>query len=287
MPGQFPRVCLGLILASQPLVCEALDSARARVSFGHLEVTSRDVSRATKIGVSVQRTARDVLGMTDVKFLIIDAGLTNLKWGDTTPSGLPVYPWSFAHGRVDLSVQPPDHILSHEIGHDLFRRYLVPSTRSQQYGTDAPDWLDESVAVAFEASEQKEERRCHALEHLRSGTLIPIQRYLTMSHPDSNATPGVSNSDQAQGFVLAPSFSPETPVFYAMSLAFHEYLVDRLGSTSVLGDIARASLGGEPTDQWILERLRGARGIGETGQLDHDFALWLTSQERYRCTPPT
>lgn len=228
--------------------------------------------------------AREILGIANVRFLIVDGRNTKWRWGDTNSRGLPVYPWRFARGSVTVA-QPPDDILAHEIGHDLFRRYVVPSTRPRQYGTDAPDWLDESVAIAFEDADLKAERRCEAFRHLKSGTLISIDRYLTMEHPDLAATP--ADAGQSRDFVSSPIVSALTPVFYAMSLAFSEYLVARTGSTSILGDIGRIAAKGEAPDQWIKIKIAGSHSKDSAATLNQDFVTWLSADERYRCLDPT
>lgn len=282
LPGRLLRYFAGLILVAHPLAGEARNLRLTRTDFGYLQLAPGDVGRAAETGRAVQIMARDILGIADARFLIVDGRHTKWRWGDTTSRGLPVYPWRFARPSVRVA-QPPDDILAHEIGHDLFRRYVVPSTRSGQYGTDAPDWLDESVAIAFEDAELKAERRCEAFRHLKSGTLIPIDRYLAMEHPDLAGTP--SDAAQSRDFVSSPTVSPLTPVFYAMSLAFFEYLVDRTGSLSILGDIGRIASKGEAPDRWIKLKIAGAHP-NSAAILNQDFVTWLSADERYRCVDP-
>lgn len=286
LPGRLLRCFAGLILVAHPLAGEARNLRLTRTDFGYLQLAPRDVDRAAEIGGAVQRMAREILGIADVRFLIVDRRHTKLRWGDTTPRGLPVYPWRFARDSVTVA-QPPDDILAHEIGHDLFRRHVVPSTRPGQYGTDAPDWLDESVAIAFEDAEQKAERRCEAFRHLKAGTLISIDRYLTMEHPDLAATPSDGDAGQSRDFVSSPTVSALTPVFYAMSLAFFEYLVDRTGSFSILGDIGRIANKGEAPDRWIKIKIAGTRSEDSAAILNQDFVTWLSADERYRCLGPS
>jgi hypothetical protein len=278
------RICLGVILSVSAAYGEARCCRSARTDFGYLQVDRADVAVATKVGSEVRGAAQDVLGIVNARFLIVDSRHSRYRWGDSTPSGLPVYPWSFAHGTVDLRVKPPDEILPHEIGHDLFRRYLIPSTRAGQYGTDAPDWLDESVAVAFEAPEQKAQRRCEASRLLGSGALIPIDRYLTMSHPDLAATPRAPNADRAGTFNLSSSVSAETPAFYAMSIAFYEYLVARTGSPSILAELARPSHDRQSIEQRLIARTADGRPRYGLEQMNEDFLHWLASDKRYQCS---
>lgn len=283
LPGRLLRGFAGLILAAHPLAGEARDLRLTRTDFGYLQLAPRDVDRASEIGRAVRLMAREILGIADARFLIVDRRHSKWRWGDTTPRGLPVYPWKFARDSLTVA-QPPDDILAHEIGHDLFRRHVVPSTRPGQYGTDAPDWLDESVAIAFEDSDQKAQRRCEAFRHLKSGTLIPIDRYLTMEHPDLAATPG--DADRSRDFASSPDVSALTPAFYAMSLAFFEYLVDRTGATSILGDIGRIAEKGEAPDRWIRSRISGTHSTDSAASLNQDFVTWLAADERYRCLDP-
>jgi hypothetical protein len=284
LSGRLLRCFAGLILVAHPLAGEARSLRLTRTDFGYLHLAPRHVDRASEIGGTVQRMAREILGIAAVRFLIVDGRHSKWRWGDTMSRGLPVYPWRFANGAVPAG-QPPDDILAHEIGHDLFRRYVVPSTRPGQYGTDAPDWLDESVAIAFEDSEQKAERRCEAFRHLKSGTLIPIDQYLTMEHPDLAATP--VDAGKSRDFSSAPTVSALTPVFYAMSLAFFEYLVDRTGSISILGEIGRIAKKGEAPDRWIKTRIAGKHSEDSAAILNQDFVTWLSTDARYRCFDPS
>lgn len=151
----------------------------------------------------------------------------------------------------------------------------------------APDWLDESVAIAFEDAEQKAERRCEAFRHLKSGTLISIDLYLTMEHPDLAATPSDGDAGQSRNFVSSPTVSALTPVFYAMSLAFYEYLVDRTGSISILGEIGRIANKGKAPDQWIKIKIAGKHSEDSAAILNQDFVTWLSTDARYRCFDPT
>jgi hypothetical protein len=237
---------------------------------------------ARSIGNAVRKSARQVLGFSDARFLIVDAKHTRHGWGDTSRSGLPIYPWTFRHGTVDLRTGPPDEILRHEIGHDLLERYIVANTRSGQYGTDAPDWLDESVAVAFEAGEEKAGRRCEASRLSKEGALLPVNRYLTMIHPDLAGTPRAAPT-KPQGFSMTTSVSQDTPAFYAMSIAFPEYLVAKTGMASVLGKLARGVNKEVPLERMAFAMAMGANRRFDPEELNRDFLSWLASDGRYQC----
>lgn len=273
----------GILMLLESPVCSAQTNDLIRTDFGYVRFAAGDIARATEIGMEVHRTALDVLGI-DVRFAMVDRALTKSDWGDTTTLGVPVYPWTFANGVVDLSVQPPDHILAHEMGHDLFRRHLVPSSQPNQYGTDAPDWLDEAVAIAFESADQKAERRCDTYRHLAAGTLISLDRFLDMDHPDLEPSPSAVDGNRKEDFALEISVSPDTPAYYAMSFAFHEYLVDRLGSRSVLGEIARAFVSGAGLEGWIIHRAKFPLPVKNIVQMERDFLSWIRSHQSYHCS---
>ena len=77
----------------------------SRGSFENEQLPERDVPLALEVRDKVKDAAERFLGLSEVRFVIVDAKTTRLRWGDTTPSGLAVYPWSFAHGPIDLSMR--------------------------------------------------------------------------------------------------------------------------------------------------------------------------------------
>lgn len=253
--------------------------AAVETEFGRLRVEKRDFPNAMALGEHVRRSARDFLGLTSIRIEIVGAAATKARWGETTVDGYAIYPWRFVHGARSIT-QPPDEILPHEIGHDLFRRFLVPNSRQGQYGTDAPDWLDEAVAVAFELPEDKGRRRCEAASLDRSGDLLSLRRFLSMLHPSLSLMPDRGGD---VGFVQQSKVDSETPAFYALSLAFTEYLAHRTGSTMVLAHLAqRARTGSSPegvVDQFLASQEEGY----DPAKLEGEFLTWLRSDSAYAC----
>lgn len=272
-------VAASLLLAA-PALSETTCCNRIATEFGELFVADRDIPVATELGNQVLRQARDILRIGDIRFVIVDASRSEYRWADTTPEGLAVYPWRFVQGSENVALHPPDAILPHEIGHDLLSRHLVANTRSGQYGTDAPDWIDESVAVAFELAEDKAQRRCEAQSFAKSGRLIPLRRFLAMDHPDLES---IRNAGAAQSFTFRSTTSEESPVFYALSLAFPEYLAEKTETPSVLADIIDAFRRGLPLQDWILSRLADRNQTPDLDAVERDFAAWLASSPRYNC----
>jgi hypothetical protein len=253
--------------------------ARTESTFGYVEVRPADIKTAIDEGQAAQSAARDVLALPDVRFGIADLGGTNAQWVNSAADGRPVYTWVFSKGPGDRKLVPPSHVLRHEIGHDLFIRYLVPSSTDDQYGGDAPDWLDEVAAVAFEGAALTASRRRDAARFARAATLIPLGQFLTMTHPEFSSRPQAAQSRQTVRIRLATN--EDTPRFYAMSRAFYDFLVDRTKSTSIVAELGSAFRKGERLDRWILGRTgHGGRKDG-LAALNAEFLAWIPSDERY------
>lgn len=252
---------------------------RTDSSFGYVEVGADDVEAAIEEGRAAQVAARKVLALPDVRFGIADLGGKNSQWVNLAADGKPVYTWVFRRRPGDRRPVSSSHVLRHEIGHDLFVRYLVPSSRDGQYGGDAPDWLDEMAAVAFEGPAQTASRRLFAVIYAREATLLPLGRFLRMDHPEFASRPPPDPSGQT--VQTRPATSEDTPRFYAMSRAFYDFLVDRTKSPSIVAELAAAFRKGEPLDRWIVSRT-GRRGrAGDLGALNAEFLAWIASDRRY------
>lgn len=275
------------MLLSKILLSAAASSSglalRIETDFGYVQAETINVQAAIEEGQAAQTAAREVLALPDVQFIIADACCTSSIWGDISSTGAPIYTWGFRRSARGQRTYPPNYVLRHEIGHDLFIRYLVPSSRESQYGGDAPDWLDEMAAIAFERAEQAATRRQEAGRYAREGTLLPLSRFLTMIHPELTARRPSAPSGQTVR--VAPGASNETPRFYAMARAFYDFLVARTNSTVIVAELAVAFRNGEPLDRWLLART-GHRGRADRLEaLDAAFLAWIASDERYAAVP--
>lgn len=253
----------------------------ANASFGHVEVATADVETALVEGGAAHAAAREVLLLPDARFGITARTPRNSRWVAIAPDGSPVYSWAFRNAASGGKAVPPSHALRHEIGHDLFIRHLVPSSRQDQYGGDAPDWLDEMAAVAFEGAGVTATRRREAARLARSATLIPMDRFLTMTHPEWAADRTSAARPGGAAYRVRLAASADTPRFYAMARALYDYLVDRTGSPAVVAELGAAFRRGERLDAWILARSDRHGVSAYLGDLDADLRGWIQSDSRY------
>lgn len=248
-------------------------------SFGEVQVNPADLSVAIAEGEAALAAARNTLGLRNFRFAIIEATGATDRWGDISAAGDSIFVWPFASNRRPGFEPPPTFLLRHEIGHSLFIRYLVPSSRADQYGGDAPDWLDEMAALAFEGEPLRTMRRRSAARHAADGTLIPLQRLLTMTHPefvggalpDSLNTPGGTFEARAA----------DTASYYAVTAALYEYLVDRTGNRAIVAELAEAFRAGEQLDHWLPTRAGFGGGAAGLNALNESFQSWVSADPRY------
>lgn len=255
-----------------------------KASFGHIEVAAIDVETALREGRAAQAAARDVLLLPHARFGITARSHRKAQWVSIASNGSPIYSWAFGNAAPGGRPVPPSHALRHEIGHDLFIRHLVPSSRDGQYGGDAPDWLDEMAAIAFEGADVTAMRRREAARLAKSGTLIPMDRFLTMVHPELTDLPASAAASDGPAYRIRLAASADTPRFYAMTRAFYDYLVARTGSPAVVAELAGVFRRGERLDAWILARSSSRDGSASLETLDAELRSWIQSDSRYAAT---
>ena len=248
--------------------------AKAAPFGGAIAPTAGDAAEAVAAGLLAQKAARRFLGLDAPPFLIAEASP-----GTVPPAGgcAFVFPWHFPRpggGGPRL----PSHVLPHEIGHTLFIRFLAPRTGKHEYGGGAPDWLDEMAAMAFENAEGVRMRRSEARRHAMLGALIPLERLLSMPHPEWSARQGTAGADPP---VSQPG-SPDTPAYYATVRALFDWLVNRTGDERVIRLLADQARAGVPLDQWLLDHA-GYRDRATTlGRLDAGIAAFVLTDPAYQ-----
>jgi hypothetical protein len=251
----------------------------ARATFGRVYVAkASDVRRAVGEGVAAKAAAFRFLGLRAPPFVIVDQNLPAAVRSRANGALLYLWPFSAASGSGAGGLST-DTLLRHEIGHDLFMRFVMPRTRDDEYGGDAPDWLDEMAAVAFEDEAETATRRGDARLRVEHGTLIPLARLLSMTHPEWQ--PGTGRPPGARGAVAFQPRSAETGRFYATVRVLLDLLVDRVATERVIPLLAAEARAGRPLDAWLLDHAaRGGRAAGLAG-LDSEISAFVLSDPRY------
>jgi hypothetical protein len=183
----------------------------------------------------------------------------------------------------------PDSALRHELGHLFFINAIFPNRRRLQYGSDAPDWLDEAAAMLMETDTVRKARLDHFHEQVCNGRLVPLDRFLTREHPVF-ATPkvqGIIAKVRQKGPGQAATFTiPVTDLglsknaaadFYAQASALSQYLIRATGEQTILGKIATdIRTHGDPALWHRRESWRGAYISGPA--LNESFAEWAHTE---------
>lgn len=254
-----------------------LNIEKVVTDFGYVAVDSLDIEAAVTEGNAAREAAERAFLLPNVSLAIVEEGCTD-AFAPMLAEDHSVHTWAFPNGSRREGPRPPTNVLRHEIGHGLFARYLVPTTRDDQYGTDAPDWLDEMAAIAFEGEDQQRSRRRMAMIDADETGLVPLPRLLRMVHPEYRRMALVP---QGQAFSVGSPASQDTLPFYSTIFAFYEFLVERTGSASIVAELASAFRDGEPLDHWILERT-GSSEANTLEELDADFLAWFDQAPHYR-----
>lgn len=239
--------------------------------FGYVLVDHRDLEAAIKEGNAVRSRAKSVLGLENAQFAIVEEGSGDSRWAGLDSSGFVVYPWPFPHGARRFKPRPAIHVLRHEIAHDLFARHIVSTSTTNQYGTDAPDWLDEMAALAFESNRGLQSYRRSAKEV----GLLSLEVVLRSPHPEFGAPVSV---EPGQTFSSGSPSSFQTIPYYATICIFHDFLVERTGNEGVVLDLASAFNRDENLEIWILNRLGYSAQNNQIRQLDEDFKAWFSAR---------
>ena len=246
---------------------------RVKTDFGYVSVAPSDVPAAINEGHATRLAAEKILLLKNVTFAVVEEGSGNFRWGDTA-EGFITYTWTFPHGPQRFKPRPAITMLRHEIGHELFARNLVSTSHEDQYGTDAPDWLDEMAAVAFEDTNQRLSRKQDA----ESKGLLPLTTLLRMTHPEFGA-PVVREAGQA--FAAGSVSSDQTIPFYATVSCLYEFLSEKAGHEGIVAELAGAFTRGDNLEFWILGRLGYDRQTGSLEQMNADFLQWFASEQRH------
>lgn len=248
--------------------------ARTASFGGVIAPTAADAEDAIAAGIVAQKAARRFLGLHVPPFLIAAASPPKPPGGCAF-----LFPWNFSRLHAGAA-RLPTHVLPHEIGHALFIRFLVPRTVADEYGSDAPDWLDEMAAMAFEDPDGVRMRRNDTRRHAERGALIPLARLLSMPHPEWSARQVVATGP-ADSTISQPR-SADTPAFYATVRGLLDFLIARTGNESVIRLLAEQVRAGAPIDRWLLAHCApGAAAAEGLSGLDAQLTAFVLTNPAY------
>ncbi|KLI63277.1 hypothetical protein [Aurantiacibacter marinus] len=163
--------------------------------------------------------------------------------------------------------------MMHEIAHLFFSSLYGNTLGVRQYGSDAPDWLDEMAAVLAEDTEMGEGRR------RQFGSLIggdglerpyALDEYLSMTHPAfagalaaAHRTLGEVPESGSRMIVLsgeeAERLQQQTnPVrFYSQSRVFADFMIEQSGDARIFAQVAQALKSGASFEEWLASNTAG------------------------------
>ena len=164
-------------------------------------------------------------------------------------------------------------VLMHEVAHLFFISFFGSTSGVLQYGSDAPDWLDEMAAVLAEDAEMNARRRQHFVS-LRNGDGIErpydLAEYLSTTHP---AFAGAQEAIQRSDFEMGESGSrmivitgeeaermrqASNPLrFYSQSRVFADFMIEQSGDERIFAQIGQALQSGASFEEWLATNTAG------------------------------
>ncbi|MBJ6983039.1 hypothetical protein [Luteimonas sp. MC1750] len=180
--------------------------------------------------------------------------------------------------------------LRHEVGHAMYAAMYWPhaagASLQVRYGTPAPDWLDEAVAILMEPPEAQArhlESFIDAAKH-RPQTIPGLTDFLQAEHPVRSAalaralSRGPRSGSGVQMVVADGGEFPGVDSFYGQSLLLALFLAETSGDPRILVPISAAVAGGATFDQWLASD-GAAHGLPiDVPALQALWDGWLKSQ---------
>ncbi|MEN5115965.1 hypothetical protein ABE488_01320 [Luteimonas sp. TWI662] len=176
-----------------------------------------------------------------------------------------------------------------ELGHAQYRAAYWPDAEpvDGQYGTPAPDWLDEAAAVRMEgqAARAQYERSFFAALRTASPAILPLAQFLTQTHPVVAQRQALMQSSrvQTQSGIQVMTMSGDgalsASLFYAQSMLFADFLEQTSRKPHILGTISEAIAGGVDFESWLAD-------TGAAHGLPSDIAALQTAWDTWCTTHP-
>ena len=183
-------------------------------------------------------------------------------------------------------------ILAHELSHMWFHQAYYPNSEPDgepQYGSDAPDWLDELSAVLAE-NEAVTKGRLKALKKLAASgnfdAFWPLEEYFQMEHPlfrqVAKMREQASNAKEDSAVMIKSlddfdfGENPRNPAdFYAQSRGFADYLIDKSGNPAIFHEIATHISSGHSMESWLKKSGTQHNIPSNITELEADWHTWM------------
>jgi len=310
----FPATLLGINRIAEPQVkrLECRDVPACPQQFGpSLESSSKyaiptdssiayilmqDVSLAATAKKHAERTYQRFaryFGDPDSRGLVYQDSLSALPDAWRVDWRLPWRPTAAnAVGAVETT-----NILAHELGHRLFAAEIWPERGAQgrNYGTTAPDWLDETAAILLETADDTKRRRKLFSALANADNVLLLADFFEAKHPSltnkkiADAIDKARNKARETGSdpvtvrvtLRAPRLTWDNPAaFYAQTRAFVDFLLERTGEERVFLEIAEHLEAGGDMGSWLAESATArAAGLGpDLPALERQWQDWIAAQ---------
>jgi len=152
--------------------------------------------------------------------------------------------------------------ISHELGHLLFTKYLMLNKYTPgEYGSDAPDFIDEMAAIAFEDGYLSDRRRRVFFKEFENGQiftssgLLKVRRGMgslpTLSK-DNVTEQNIDFWSEATQTVIEGKYHPgKNELFYAQTRVMLDYLIHKTEEECVIADIGNTLVNGGTFKEWV------------------------------------
>lgn len=179
--------------------------------------------------------------------------------------------------------------IRHELGHQWFMALYdasLPSTsrmtpQKSQYGSSAPDWLDEAGAILMENDYLTDMRR---KQFLNMAAAVPTIRDLTTRrHPvaersgvkGSVADGNITIRAQIHDRRVSRDITRDSAWFYAMTRGFLDFLISQSGDERIISSIAEELEKGGDLETW-LSRYSHRALLGDTFEgMEEQWRAWV------------
>ncbi len=204
-----------------------------------------------------------------------------LGYGPMRDSG----PDAFSEFAAAIARESLAPVLEHEYGHLAVaaRVHEPDGSGGAGYGTSLPDWLEESIAMAFTPAPP--EARAQAVAAIRRSSL-PVTRFVADRHPGAARVGGAGGAKpwveiEATIRIEGAPRSSEAPtvanLYYPFSQLFGEFLVDTAGP-GALGELLALALSTNGPETGWPDVPEGSRLPEDAAALEAAFSAWLAAQ---------